>query len=182
MISSSCICSSAVPQPSPSYNGIFSSLKELYCFGCTSTKKLLPRVSLPRLEVIEVNNYEKMEKITERRSDNEGLIGEESSCSSSTTELKLPKLRELKLIELPELKSIFSAKLICNSLKVIHIGNCEKLKRMPICLSFDESDYPSPHPSLHEIMVYPKEWWETELDWEHPYAKNALRHVVNCYH
>jgi len=155
--SSSYFCSSPLPQPSPSYNGIFSGLKELYCFGCTSTKKLLPLVSLPNLEVIEVNNCEKMEEILERRSDNEGLIGEESSRSSSTTEL--PKLRELKLIELPELKSIFSAKLICDSLKVIHIRNCEKLKRMPICLPFDESDHPPPDPSLHEIIVYPIEWW-----------------------
>ena len=167
-------CSSLVS----SYNGIFSGLKELYCFGCTSTKKLLPLVSLPNLEVIEVNNCKKMEEIIERRSDNEGLIGEESSRCSSTTELQLPKLRELKLIELPELKSIFSAKLICDSLKVIHIGNCEKLKRMPICLPFDESDHRPPHPSLHEIIVYPKEWWETDLEWEHPYAKNALRRLV----
>jgi len=117
-----------------------------------------------------------MEEIIERRSDNEGLIGQESSRSSSTTEL--PKLRELKLIELPELKSIFSAKLICDSLKVIHIRNCEKLKRMPICLPFDESDHPPPHSSLHEIIVYPKEWWETELEGEHPNAKNVLHHLV----
>jgi len=131
-------------------------------------KKLFPLVFLPDLEVIEVSNCEKMEEIIETRSDDEGLIGE----------LELPKLRDLKLIELPELKSIFSEKLICHSLKVLHVRNCEKLKRMPICLPLYESDQPSPRLSLHEIIAYPKEWWETELQWEHPNAKNVLRHLV----
>jgi disease resistance protein RPS2 len=176
--SSSWFCSSPLPQPSPSYNGIFSGLKELYCFGCTNTKKLLPHVSLQNLEVIEVNNCEKMEEIIERRSDNEGLIGEESSRSSTTTDLELPKLRDLKLIKLPELKSIFSAKLICHSLRVIHVRNCAKLKRMPICLPLLENGQLSPPPSLREIYIEPEEWWETEFKWEQSNAKNVLRHLV----
>jgi disease resistance protein RPS2 len=173
LVSSSWFCSSPLPQPSPSYNGIFSGLKEFYCFGCTSMKKLFPLVFLENLEVIEVSNCEKMEEIIETRSNDEGLKGEESS-GSRILKLELLKLKILKLIELPKLKSICNAKLICHSLKVIHIRNCQELKRMPICLPLYESDQPSTRLSLHEIIAYPKEWWDSVLEWEHPYAKNVL--------
>uniref|UniRef100_A0A2K1R9Z2 Disease resistance protein At4g27190-like leucine-rich repeats domain-containing protein n=1 Tax=Populus trichocarpa TaxID=3694 RepID=A0A2K1R9Z2_POPTR len=143
-------------------------LRSSFFFGCTSMKKLFPLVFLPDLEVIEVSNCEKMEEIIEIRSDDEGLIGE----------LELPKLRDLKLIELPELKSIFSEKLICHSLRVIHVRNCAKLKRMPICRPLLENGQLSPPPSLREIYIEPEEWWETELKWEQSNAKNVLRHLV----
>uniref|UniRef100_A0A6N2M3K1 TIR domain-containing protein n=1 Tax=Salix viminalis TaxID=40686 RepID=A0A6N2M3K1_SALVM len=42
-------CSAPLPQPSPSYNGIFSALKFLSCYGCKSMKKLFPLVLLPYL-------------------------------------------------------------------------------------------------------------------------------------
>jgi disease resistance protein RPS2 len=177
LVSSSWFCFSPRPQPSPSYNGIFSGLKKFYCFGCTSMKKLFPLVFLKNLEVIEVSNCEKMEEIIETRADDERLMDEESG-RSRILKLELPKLKILKLIELPELKSICNAKLICHSLKVIHIRNCQELKRMPICLLVFESDHPSPCCYFDEIIVYPKEWWETELEWEQPCAKNALRRFV----
>jgi disease resistance protein RPS2 len=118
-----------------------------------------------------------MEEIIETRADDERLMDEESG-RSRILKLELPKLKILKLIELPELKSICNAKLICHSLKVIHIRNCQELKRMPICLLVFESDHPSPCCYFDEIIVYPKEWWETELEWEQPCAKNALRRFV----
>ena len=134
-------------------------------------KKLFPLILLPNLinlKVIKVVHCEKMEEIIGgTRSDEEGVMGEESSTS---TELKLPKLVFMVLKELPELKSICNAKLICNSLEVIEVDTCEKLKRMAIYL---ENGQPSP-PSLEETTVYLEEWWESVVEWEHPNAKDTL--------
>uniref|UniRef100_A0A3N7F999 Uncharacterized protein n=1 Tax=Populus trichocarpa TaxID=3694 RepID=A0A3N7F999_POPTR len=172
LVSSSWFCSA--PPSLPSYNGMFSGLKEFYCHGCKSMKKLFPLVLLPNLvnlERIEVMDCEKMEEII-------GTADEESSTSNSITEFILPKLRTLKLSELPELKSICNAKLICNSLEDITIMFCVELKRMAISLPLLENGQPSPPPSLEEIIVYPEEWWETVVEWEHPNAKDVLRPFV----
>jgi hypothetical protein len=173
LVSSSWFCSA--PPPLPSYNGMFSGLKEIYCCECKSMKKLFPLVllsNLVNLENIFVRDCEKMEEII-------GTTDEESSTSNSTTEFVLPKLRSLTLDCLPELKSICSAKLICNSLEHIEVTFCEKLKRMPICLPLLENDQPSPPPSLEDIIVYPEEWWETVVEWEHPNTKDVLRPLVS---
>jgi disease resistance protein RPS2 len=172
LVSSSWFCSA--PPRLPSYNGMFRGLREFYCYGCESMKKLFPLVLLPNLvnlEEIEVTCCWKMEEII-------GTTDEESSTSNSITEVILPKLRTLIFNRLPELKSICSAKLICNSLEDITVIYCEKLKRMPICLPLLENDQPSPPPSLIKILAVPKEWWETVVEWEQPNAKDVLRPFV----
>jgi disease resistance protein RPS2 len=172
LVSSSWFC--YAPPRLPSYNGAFSGLKVFCCDGCNNMKKLVPLVLLPNfvnLERIVVTECEKMEEII-------GTTDEESSTSNSITEVILPKLRSLRLYELPELKSICSAKLTCNSLKDIIVMYCEKLKRIPICLPLLENGQPSPPPSLKEIHARPKEWWETVVEWEHPNAKDVLRPFV----
>jgi len=175
LVSSSWFCSA--PPPLPLYNGMFSVLKEFYFGGCNNMKKLFPLVLLPNfvnLEVIVVHGCEKMEEII-------GTTDEESSTSNTITEVILPKLRILKLFWLPELKSVCSAKLICNSLEEINVFRCQKLKRMPICLPLLENGQPSPPPSLRRMYIYPEEWWESVVEWEHPNAKGVLRPFISFF-
>jgi hypothetical protein len=147
--------------------------------NCSIIEILVPSswIRLVNLEEIIVEGCEKMEEIVGgARSDEEGDMGEESSIRN--TEFKLPELKGLYLEDLPELKSICSAKLICDSLQVIGVRNCKKLKRMEICLPLLENGQPSPPPSLREITAYPEEWWESVVEWEHPNTKDALRPFV----
>ncbi|KAG5223821.1 disease resistance protein [Salix suchowensis] len=159
LVSSSWLCSA--PLPSPSYNGIFSHLKELKCYRCRSMKKLLPLVLLPylvNLERIEVKQCEKMEEIIGTRSDEGGAIGEESS------EFQLPKLRSLRLQGLPKLKSICSAKLICDSLQRIDVHKCNSMEIL-VPSSWSYSNLPSI--SSPFFYMNPKEWWESVVEREH---------------
>ncbi|KAG5223992.1 disease resistance protein [Salix suchowensis] len=175
LVSSSWFCS-ATP-PLPSHNDMFSRLKLVRCSGCNSMEKLFPLELLSylvNLEAISVVCCEKMEEII-------GTTDEESSTSNPIAELTLPKLTHLQLFDLPELKGICSAKVICNSLEVIEVEDCEKLKRMAISLPLLENGQPSPHPSLKAIYVYPEEWWETVVEWEPPNAKEVLRPIVRFW-
>ncbi|KAG5223988.1 disease resistance protein [Salix suchowensis] len=175
-VSSSWFCSATLPLPL--HNGIFSRLKQFWCIGCNSMEKLFPLELLSylvNLDVISVCDCERMKEII-------GTTDEESSTSNPIAELTLPKLTFLQLRDLPELKGICSAKLICNSLEVIDVKNCKKLKRMAISLPLLENGQPSPHPSLKMIMAFPGEWWETVVEWEPPNAKEVLRPIVNRLH
>jgi len=143
LVSSSWFC--CAPLASPSYKGIFSGLKKFYCCGCKSMKKLFPLVLLPNLvnlEEITVTRCEKIEEIIGgTRPNEEGVMGEENSMN---TGLKLPKLKVLTLHELPQLKSICRAKLICDSLEVIQVSDCISMESLVPSSWFCSATLPSP--------------------------------------
>uniref|UniRef100_A0A6N2LWM2 AAA+ ATPase domain-containing protein n=1 Tax=Salix viminalis TaxID=40686 RepID=A0A6N2LWM2_SALVM len=156
---------------------ICNSLENIDVCICNSIEILVPSSwsCLLNLEEITIVKCEKMEEIIGGTRSDERVMGKESICS----EFKLPELRVLNLADLPELKSICNAKLLCDSLEVIFVLRCEKLKRMPICLPLLENSQPSPPASLEVIWINPKEWWESTVEWEHPNAKDVLRSFVS---
>ncbi|KAJ6857967.1 disease resistance protein [Populus alba x Populus x berolinensis] len=156
---------------------ICDSLKVIEVKNCSITEILVQSswIRLVSLEEIIVEGCEKIEEIIGgARSDEEGDMGEESS----STELNFPQLKTLELNGLPELRSICSAKLICDSIDQIWITKCEKLKRMPIYPPLLENGEPSSPPSLRVMCIDSKEWWESIVEWEHPNAKDVLRRFV----
>jgi len=101
------------------------SLQQIEVWNCNSMESLVPSswISLVNLEKITVRGCEKMEEII-------GGTRSDEERSSTITEFKLPKLRKLELIDLPELKRICSAKLICDSLQQIEVRNCNNMESL----------------------------------------------------
>ncbi|KAF5730656.1 disease resistance protein [Tripterygium wilfordii] len=139
--------------------GTFSCLKIFVLSKCPNIKQLFPPGLLPNLQNLEEIQVTRCEKL-------EGFIVN-NNVDVLITEFKLPKLKVFKLCWLPELKSIcgHGVAMACDSLQVIDINCCWKLKRIPFVL-------PAPSP-LKKIYTN-KEWWES-LEWDHLDAKNALQ-------
>ncbi|EOY13024.1 Nbs-lrr resistance protein [Theobroma cacao] len=163
------IVGESVP-PTP---GTFSSLKVIYLTSCGKLKNLLPAKwvlqDLQNLEEIEVRSCKGMEEIIASK--------EEGMSTNNNVMFTLPKLRKLKLHDMPELKSICKTNevMVCDSLQRIEITYCPKLKRIPLYLPLLELDncQPSPPASLKEICINPMKCWES-MEWDHPNAKNVL--------
>ncbi|EOY13021.1 Nbs-lrr resistance-like protein [Theobroma cacao] len=150
--------------------GTFSSLKEIHSVWCGKLKNLLSAKWVFRnLEEIEVRSCIGMEEII--ASEIEGM------STDNVVMFTLPRLKILKLVHLPELKSICKTKevMVCDSLQQIEIWNCPKLERIPPHLPLLELDnsQPSPPPCLKEICIDPEECWES-MEWDHPNARNVL--------
>ncbi|GLT31076.1 hypothetical protein SLA2020_058390 [Shorea laevis] len=143
---------------------IFSNLKTLYIYYCSGMRKLLPlelQQAFQNLEEISVYMCRQMEEI---------IASSDSDASSD--KFTFPKLRELVLQNLPQLKSICSAKgvMVCDSIEEIRIWGCRELKRIPVQLPLLDNGQPSPPPRLKEITIE-KERWES-VEWDH---KNLLQ-------
>ncbi|GKV49220.1 hypothetical protein SLEP1_g55982 [Rubroshorea leprosula] len=107
----------AIAESAPLPAGTFSSLQYISVSQCDKIKKLfLVRWLgyLQKLQTIEVTDCEQLEEI----------IGSESEEGDKVT---LLKLESLNLTRLPQLKSIYSGSLICDSIKEIYIGHCENI-------------------------------------------------------
>ncbi|GKV34673.1 hypothetical protein SLEP1_g43028 [Rubroshorea leprosula] len=120
--------------------GTFSLLKVVHVFSCKKLKKLFPSWKLVEylqsLERIWVDKCEEMEEII--ASDSEGGGEEERGEEGKDiiNELILPKLKSVRLSQLPALKSICSrrAVMVSNSLEDIEITDCKGLRRIPFRL------------------------------------------------
>ncbi|GLU15729.1 hypothetical protein SLE2022_321980 [Rubroshorea leprosula] len=149
---------------------VFSNLKKLHIVYCSGMRKLLPLELLQgfqNLEEIYVTECEQMEEIIAS-----------SNSDSSSDKFTFPKLRRLQLSNLPQLKSICSAKgvMVCDSIEQIQIFFCRGLKRIPVQLPLLDNGQPSPPPHLREINVarHSEEWWES-VEWDH---KNLLQRFL----
>ncbi|XWS09933.1 hypothetical protein CRYUN_Cryun39dG0032400 [Craigia yunnanensis] len=153
---------------------IFSSLKVFILGQCLKIKKLFTvelLQGLQNLEEIEVRDCKEMEEI----------IASEGRGANITTTFVLPKLRELWLICLPELKSFCRSEVMirADSIQYLWISGCPKLKRMiPLFLPLLENGLLSPPPILKEILIWPRERWES-VEWDDPNAKDVLSSFVS---
>ncbi|KAK5834122.1 hypothetical protein PVK06_017996 [Gossypium arboreum] len=154
----------------------FSHLKQIDVYGCSSMKTLLPQWLLPNLQNLEEISVESCDELVE-------ILGAETSeveekGSDALIKFHLPKLRELKLWILPNLKSICSKSgvMVCDSLQFILVrGSCNKLKRIPpfVPLVGNGQPYAYAPPSLN--IFSSTEWWES-LEWDdHPNFENVLQ-------
>ncbi|GKV44754.1 hypothetical protein SLEP1_g51914 [Rubroshorea leprosula] len=126
---------------------VFFNLKILSISGCSGMSKLIPLEllqALRNLEQIDVYGCRQMEEIIAS-----------SDSDSSLDKFTFLKLRELLLWNLPQLKSICSAKgvMVCDSIEQIEIHKCWELKRIRLLLPALDNDQPSPPPRLTEIEI-----------------------------
>ena len=157
----------------------FSSLSHILITTCKNIKKLLASNwmlhNLQNLSSLYVPRCEEMEEIIASESKME-----EKGISSASFKFTLPKLRDLHLCNIPELKSICGANgvMVCDSIQNIEISNCPKLKWIPLNFPLQDDGQPSLPPSIGTIRICPKEWWEL-VEWNHPNAKSLLEPYIN---
>ncbi|MBA0747022.1 hypothetical protein Gogos_009490 [Gossypium gossypioides] len=152
-------------------SAIFSNLNDIHILDCPSIMTLLPHWLLPNLQNLEEITVTDCEKLVEIFA-----AEDEEKGSDALIKFDLPKLRVLRLESLPELKSICSKTgvMVCDSLQLIDVDNCDKLKRIPPFVSFVGNEQPYAHapPSLKiESSI---QWWDS-LEWDDPNFKNVLQ-------
>ncbi|KAK8503412.1 hypothetical protein V6N12_034807 [Hibiscus sabdariffa] len=151
----------------------FSCLKVIILKGCSSMETLLP--NLQNLEEIWVKHCQQLIEIL-----GAPTLEDEENERDALIKFSLPKLRELRLDKLPELKSICSKNgvLVCDSLRTIVVNKCCKLRRIPPFVSLVGNGLPYAYapPSL-QILSRTQSWWES-LEWDDPSLKNEILHKL----
>ncbi|MFQ6651396.1 hypothetical protein Gotur_023741, partial [Gossypium turneri] len=153
----------------------FSHLKKITIYSCSSMKTLLPHWLLPNLQNLEEISVSYCDEVVE-------ILGAatsevEEKGSDALIKFHLPKLRELRLLKLPNLKIICSKSgaMVCDSLQLIHIIRCDKLKRIPPIVPLVGNGQPFAYAPPSLTIWSGTEWWES-LEWDdHPNFKNILR-------
>ncbi|XP_039171519.1 probable disease resistance protein At4g27220 isoform X6 [Eucalyptus grandis] len=131
--------------------------------GCNNIKRELLTedmlLHLPFLQEILVKDCKGIEVII-------GTVAE-------MTHRSFPKITNLGLWNLPELKSICDGTTSWDTLRQISIDNCPKLKRIPLQLPLLDN---GPPPSLREIRINQQTW--ESLEWDHPLVRSSLEPSV----
>ncbi|KAI6687384.1 hypothetical protein NL676_024212 [Syzygium grande] len=127
----------------PLSSGATCRLTYLEINGCNNMKRVLLTqdmlLHLPFLQEISIKDCKCIEVII-------GAVAKMTHCS-------FPKLMNLGLWNLLELKSICDGTMSSDSIRCISIDNCPKLKRIPLQLPLPDNGFPSPPPSLREIQI-----------------------------
>nr|KJB62733.1 hypothetical protein B456_009G432400 [Gossypium raimondii] len=149
----------------------FSNLKNIHILDCPSIMTLLPHWLLPNLQNLEEITVTDCEKLVEIFA-----AEDEEKGSDALIKFDLPKLRFLILKSVPELKSICSKSgvMVCDSLQLIDVDNCDKLKRIPPFVSFVGNEQPYAHAPPSLKIVSSRQWWDS-LEWDDPNFKNVLQ-------
>ncbi|KAF8023756.1 hypothetical protein BT93_F1064 [Corymbia citriodora subsp. variegata] len=130
-----------------------------------------------KLEVLcggqdEVINIRMVEMISGVGQGQEGSIMTpvNNTPSSFQSSISLPNLRELDLLNLPQLKSICGVPISCDSIKKLRVNECPELKAIPLQLRLRDIDIDE----LPHIWVEDEEKWKT-LTWDDPNAQAILQ-------
>ncbi|KAJ4846529.1 hypothetical protein Tsubulata_013529 [Turnera subulata] len=161
------------PAPWPLTYNYFFHLKTIEVVSCPRLKVLFPlglSVNLPNLEEIHVFRCKELEELVESSEGGE----EQQQGTRNLPQFSLPKLETVYLKYLPELKWIYGGSITCNSIRYIKVLECPKLRRMPISLPLLDNGRPSPPPSLKQVTISPREWWDS-VEWEHSLSEEVLR-------
>ncbi|KAG4149697.1 hypothetical protein ERO13_D05G350100v2 [Gossypium hirsutum] len=153
----------------------FSHLKEIDVQRCSSMKTLLPHWLLPNLQNLEQIWVSECDEIVEILGP--ATLEVEEKRGDALIQFHLPKLRVLAFRKLPNLKSICSKSgvMICDSLKLIAVIRCDKLKRIPPFVPLAGNGQPFAYAPPSLTITSNTEWWES-LEWDdHPNFKNVLR-------
>ncbi|KAB2061924.1 hypothetical protein ES319_A10G119300v1 [Gossypium barbadense] len=155
----------------------FSHLKRVLIWRCMSMKTLFAHWLLPNLQNLEEIWVEDCDELVE-------ILGtstleddqDAEKGSDAFIKFNLPKLRNLELHALPELKSICSRSgaMICDSLQVINVSCCDKLKRIPPFVPLIVNGQPYGYAPTSLKITSSTFWWES-LEWDDPNFKNVLQ-------
>ncbi|KAF8037228.1 hypothetical protein BT93_B0210 [Corymbia citriodora subsp. variegata] len=150
------------------------SLKYLGVTECDNMRKLFPHewvLHLRNLESIDVYGCKgMMEMISGAGQGQEGSITTpvNNTPSSSQSSISLPKLKHLRLLNLPQLKSICEVPITCDSMESLVVSKCPELNRIPLKLRLRDIE------DLQHIEVEGEEKWKT-LIWDCPDAQALLQ-------
>ncbi|KAK5834112.1 hypothetical protein PVK06_017986 [Gossypium arboreum] len=154
----------------------FSNLKEITLTACSSMKTLLPHWLLPNLQNLEEITVSYCNEVVEILGAQTSKVGEKGS--DALIKFHLPKLRELKLCELPKLKRICSKTgvMVCDSLQLIDVMlDCYKLTRIPPFVPLVGNGQPFAYAPPSLTIRSSAQWWEW-LEWDdNPNFKNVLQ-------